>query len=79
MDKLFIAIMSFFISLTFLITITGLPRTGYFVKNACEPMNCELRGLEPSGNYYCDESMCYRDCYQGDVLIKMATFCDKNE
>ena len=74
---LFITIIGLFVLLTIGLTITGLKEvTGYSVKVAsCEPMTCAKRGLEPTGNYYCDQDKCYRDCIQEGVIIKSATFC----
>ena len=78
---LFLTIFGFTILLIVGITIQGLHLTGYSVARPakplyCEPLSCEARGLEP-GNFYCDETMCYRDCYQNGVLIEKATFCKK--
>lgn len=77
----FITIVGIFVLFILGVTITGTKQTvtGYYVKDImfCEPMTCSERGLEPSRSFYCDEDLCYRDCYQNGNLIEMATFCEK--
>ncbi len=80
---LFLIILGVFFTLILGATFAGIKEfktTAYAVSKVmyCEPMSCSDRGLMPTGKFYCDKDKCYRDCYQGDVVIKMATFCSKS-
>lgn len=78
----FIILFTVILLLTAFITGVGIRTintTGYTIlaSDYCEPLTCKTIGLKSTGKFYCDTNKCYRDCYNGENIIEMATFCIK--